>query len=185
MTVKRKPKVKGSGRGRPLYTCATGRWIFSREPLGRDRHLSGSGKLSATALVVVGWAGSSSARGERLGQGILTTPLYGPRGECLAASVLLLAVLGSFDSICLALCARHIPLRMTEFVWWHESPLRAFLASVLSIPSQRSFIASAADSICAPYFSARSSHCGFFDSIKAIFFDLLQPFNCFSRAMAF
>src|SRR5713226_8638119 len=39
--------------------------------------------------------------------------------------------------------------------------------------SQRPLIASPANSICAPHVSARSSHRGFTDSIKAIFFDLL------------
>ncbi len=48
----------------------------------------------------------------------------------------------------------------------------------------RSPIASPANTICAPHFSARSSHLGFFDSIKAIFFALIHPFNCFSRPMA-
>jgi hypothetical protein len=49
-------------------------------------------------------------------RGILTTPLYGPQGECLAAAVELAAVLGAFDSICLSLRARQITLRMTEFI---------------------------------------------------------------------
>jgi hypothetical protein len=31
---------------------------------------------------------------------------------------------------------------------------------------------------------AKSNHCGFLDSIKAIFFARDHPFNCFSRAIA-
>ena len=38
-----------------------------------------------------------------------------PRGECLAAWVVLPAASGSFDSISLALRAKEIPLRSTEF----------------------------------------------------------------------
>jgi hypothetical protein len=47
------------------------------------------------------------------------------------------------------------------------------------------WIASPAKSISAPHFSAISCQRGFFDSINAIFFARLQPFNCFSRPNGF
>jgi len=48
----------------------------------------------------------------------------------------------------------------------------------------RPLIDSPANAICAPHVSAKSVQHGFFDSIRTIFFDLLQPFSCFSRPMA-
>src|SRR5258708_35923803 len=54
----------------------------------------------------------------------------------------------------------------------------------LSRVSHLPLMTSPAKAICAPHFSAKSSHRGFFDSIKAIFFALAQPFNCFSRPIA-
>ena len=47
-----------------------------------------------------------------------------------------------------------------------------------------SLIAWPANSIGAPNFSAKSAQRGFFDSINAIFFALVQPFSCFSRPIA-
>jgi hypothetical protein len=45
--------------------------------------------------------------------------------------------------------------------------------------------ACAANLISASHFSAKSSQRGFTFSMSAIFFERLQPFSCFSRAMAF
>jgi hypothetical protein len=68
------------------------------------------------------------------------------------------------------------PVGMTGLWGRRGRPVREF--------SHRPLIATPAKAICAPHFSARSSHRGFFDSIKAIFLALAQPFNCFSRPIA-
>jgi hypothetical protein len=62
--------------------------------------------------------------------------------------------------------------------WQRQRPMEIFHHNL----SSRSD--SPGNAIYQPYFSAKSCHRGLCASIKAIFFECLHPFSCFSRAIA-